>query len=206
MADEQLDFLKGYPKGIYRMKFLSTFDGEKLDWEDEARFKEKLSWINLNPERRYIQTPQEFFQRWLNGRLGKTPNLDNICKGFELQLPNVRIQRFDDGRVFGNVEGLVIASDFGYSDDFHNNVVFAINDIQSQRVLTYRDEDGQELEENQLGSKKLAHQPIFRFSKEPEKYPFESLNPLKSLNYTWSLVNVSPDEIYQALREIGFEW
>ncbi|RLC36858.1 hypothetical protein DRH29_03620 [candidate division Kazan bacterium] len=200
MADKQLDFLKKYPKGIYRIQFLCTLDGEKLDPEDKAKFEKNLSYIHSNPERRYVQTPQEFFQAWLNGRLDKTPNLDNTCKGFELQLPNVRIQRFDDGGVFGRVEGLVIASDFG------NDIVFAINDIPNKRVLTYHDEKGKEIKRNPLGRKELTAKPIYRFGNQPEKYPFESLNPLKSANYTWSLVNVSQDEVYQALREIGFKW
>jgi len=208
MADEQLAFLKEYLKGIYRVQFLTTLENEKLSEGDETRFRSDLEYLTQHQGKGLIQTPDEFFQRWLNGRSDRKPDLSQYvgCKGFELQMPQVRIQRFEEGRTFGKIEGLVIASDFGYSGDFGDDIVFAINDIPSQKVLTYHDEEGQEIRRDPLGRKQMTKDSIYRFGRPSEKYPFESLNPLKSAYYTWSLVNVSPDEIYQALRKIGFKW
>ena len=209
MIEKQLAFLENHPKGIYRTEFLSTLageSGEELDSEDRARFEENLSWLYSNSKEGYIQTPQEFFQRWMNGRLDKTPNLDSLCKGFELQLPQVKFQKQleDDTRHYGRIEGLVIASDFGYSGDFHEDMVFAINDIPSKRVLVYRDEDTKKFKAAPLAKKNLIPQRIYPFGKGQEEFPFESLNPLKSMEYTWSLVNIQPEEVYKALKEIGF--
>ena len=208
MTDEQLAFLKEYPNGIYRVQFLATLQDEKLPDMHEKGFKRDLDYITKHPENGFIQTPDEFFQRWLNGRTDRKPDLSQYlsCKGFELQEPQVRIQRFEEGRTFGRIEGLVIASDFGYSGDFGDSVVFAINDIPSQRVLTYRDRDGQETKRNPGGRKQLTQNPIYQFGDRPEQYPFGSLNPLKSAGYTWTLVNITPKEVYDALKQIGFVW
>ena len=54
----------------------------------------------------------------------------------------ILLERFEEGGTFGQIKGLVIASDFGYSGDFGSSLVFAINDIPSQRALTYQDIDG----------------------------------------------------------------
>lgn len=208
MTDRQLDFLKDYPTGIYRVHFLATLKNEKLSARDEVIFRRDLEYITGHPGEGLIQTPDEFFQRWLNGRSDRKPDLSQYarCKGFELQEPQVRIQRFEEGRSFGRIEGLVIASDFGYSGDFRDSIVFAINDIPSRRVLTYHDEDGQRIKKDPKGKKQLAPKPIYQFGNEPEEYPFTSLNPLKSTNYTWTLVNIAPEKVYDALKKIGFVW
>ncbi|MBI2523552.1 hypothetical protein HYW19_04110 [Candidatus Woesearchaeota archaeon] len=208
MADEQLAFLKEYPKGIYRVQFLTTLENEKLSERDETRFRRDLEYLTQHQGERLIQTPDEFFQRWLNGRSDRKPDLSQYvgCKGFELQMPQVRIQRFEEGRTFGRIEGLVIASDFGYSGDFGESIVFAINHIPSQRVLTYHDEDGQKIKRDPSGRKQLTHEPIYQFGGPPEEFPFASLNPLKSAGYTWTLINVTPKEVYDALKKIGFVW
>lgn len=117
------------------------------------------------------------------------------------------MNRSDDGSlVSGKIEGLVVASDFGYSGDFGDNLVFAINDIPSQRTLVYRDEDTANLKASPLAKKDLVSKRIYSFNRGQETYPFKSLNPLKSDYYTWSLVNFSTDEVYKALKEIGFDW
>lgn len=208
MADEQLVFLKDYPNGIYQVQFLTTLENEKLSERDETRFRKDLEYLTQHQGERLIQTPDEFFQRWLNGRSDRKPDLSQYvsCKGFELQMPQVRIQRFEEGRTFGKIEGLVIASDFGYSSDFGDNIIFAINDIPSQRVLTYHDEDGQEIKRNPSGRKQLTQKSIYQIGDKPEQYPFGSLNPLKSLYYTWTLVNITPKEVYDAIKKIGFVW
>ena len=131
MTDGQLDFLREYPKGIYRVQFLATLENEKLSEREEHGFRKDLEYLTEHQEDGFIQTPSEFFQRWLNGRIDKKPDLSQYagCKGFELQQSQVRIQRFEEGRSFGRIEGLVIASDFGYSDDFGDSMFFAINDL-----------------------------------------------------------------------------
>ena len=206
--DEQLAFLKEYPVGIYRIQLLTTLQNEKLQNVDETRFRRELEYLTKHEGDGFIQTQDEFFQRWLNGRTDRKPDLSHYigCKGFELQVPQVRIQRFEEERTFGRIEGLVIASDFGYSEDFGNSIVFAINDIPSQRVLTYHDRNGQQMKKNQTERKQLTHKPIYQFKDKPEKYPFESLNPLKSNYYTWTLVNVLTKEVYDSLKKIGFVW
>ena len=208
MTGEQLAFLGEYPIGIYRVHFFATLENGKLSERDEVSFRRDLKYIMEHPEERLIQTPDEFFQRWLNGRSDRKPDLSQYagCKGFELQEPQVRIQRVEQGRSFGRIEGLVIASDFGYSGDFGDGIVFAINDIPSQRVLTYHDEDGRETKRNPRGRKQLTHEPIYRFGGLPEEFPFESLNLLKSADYTWTLVNITSKEVYDALKRIGFVW
>ena len=208
MADEQLAFLKEYPKGIYRIQLNATLQNEKLQDINETGYKRDLEYLTRHQEDGLIQTPDEFFQRWLNGRTNMKPDLSQYlgCKGFELQLPQVRIQRYEDGGSFGRIEGLVIASDFGYSGDFGDNIVFAINDTSSQRVLTYHDRGGQETKRNPTGRKQLTQNPIYQFGNEPEKFPFASLNPLKSVGYTWTLVNITPEGVYYAVRNIGFIW
>ena len=208
MTDEQLVFLKEYPKAIYRIQLSATLENEKLSERDGTRFRRDLEYLTKHQEDGLIQTPDEFFQRWLNGRSNRKPDLSQYagCKGFELQMPQVRIQRFEEGRSFGRVEGLVIASDFGYSSHFGDSVIFAINDILSQRVLTFYDRDGQQMKENPTGRKQLTHKPINQFGDKPQQYPFVSLNPLKSTSYTWTLVNITPKEIYDAVKKIGFVW
>ena len=208
MINEQLVFLKEYPKGIYCIQLNATLQNGKLHDTHETGFRGNLDYITRHPEDKFIQTPDEFFQRWLNGLTDRKPDLSQYlnCKGFELQEPQVRTQKFEDGRTFGRIEGLVIASDFGYSGDFGDGIVFAINDIPSQRVLTYHDEDGRETKRNPRGRKQLTHEPIYQFRGPPEKFPFVSLGPLKSAGYTWSLLNVTPKEVYDALKKIGFVW
>ena len=208
MTHQQLAFLKEYPKGIYRVQLNATLQDEKLQDIDEIRFRKDLEYLTRYQEDRLIQTPDEFFQRWLNGRIDRKPDLSHYlsCKGFELQEPQVRIRRFEDGRTFGRIEGLVIASDFGYSPDFGDDLVFAINDISSQKVLTYRDRDGREAKRNPAGMKQLTSGPIYLFWDKPKQYPFASLNPLKSEGYTWTLINITPKEVYDDLKKIGFVW
>ena len=205
MVGKQLAFLKEYPRGIYRVHFLATLEDERLSVEDEKIFRRNLEYLTKHQKEGFIQTPDEFFQRWLNGHCGKKPDLQQYfdCKGFELQEPRIKIERFDDGRIFGQIRGLVIASDFGYGD-FRDRTVFAINDTPSQRVLTYHDNG--EIMENPLGRKNLTHEPIYPFGGKPDRYPFNSLNPLKSCDYTWALVNIAPKEAYEAIRKIGFVW
>ncbi len=201
MVNEQLAFLSNYPKGIYRMHFLSNLTDElRLDSDDRAEIEEKLIRFYSRGDV-YIQTPEEFLQRWLNGRSGKTlrlPSLDGVCQGFELQIPHVMVDTF-------KIDGLAIASDFGYTGDFRDNVVFAVNDIPSQRVLTYHDRHGEEIKKSPSGIKPLVHKPIYDWG-EPNQFPFESLNPGKSLDYTWSMINITPEEVYDALKRVGFRW
>lgn len=121
-------------------------------------------------------------------------------------MSQVRIQGFEEGRTFGRIEGLVIVSDFGYSEDFGDSIVLAINDITSQRVLTYHDKDGQETKRNPVGRKQLTQSSIYQFRDKPKQYPFTSLNPLKSAYYTWTLVNITPKEVYDTIKKIGFVW
>jgi len=123
-----------------------------------------------------------------------------------LQEPRVRIEKLGEGRTFGKIEGLVIASDFGYTGDFSDHFVFAVNDIFLQKVLTYHDKHGKETKANPRGVKQLTQNPIYRFATKPEKYPFESLNSAKSAPYTWTLVGVTPAEVYDSLKKIGFVW
>lgn len=208
MADEQLAFLKEYPKGIYRLQLLATLENEKLPERYEAWFRRDLDYLIKHKEEGLIQTPNEFFQRWLNGRTDKKPDLSQYlgCNGFVLQTPQVRIQIYEDAKTFGKTEGLLIASDCGYTSDFGKSIVFAINDVVTQRVLTYHDMNGQYIKRNPLGTKQLTQDPIYQFGDQPEQYPFKSLNPLKSDSYTWTLVNIAPEEVYDALRKIGFVW
>jgi len=208
MMNEQLAFLTNYTQGVYRVRFLATLENEKLSEHDETEFRRNLEYLAKHPGEGFIQTPDEFFQRWLNGRSDRKPDLSHYvgCKGFELQEPQVRIRKLGDGSSFGRIEGLVIASDFGYSGDFGDSVVFAINDIPSHKVLTYYDEDGKKMKENPTGRKQLTPKPIYQFGDKPEKFPFASLNPLKSYNYIWTLVNVTSKEVYEAIKKIGFVW
>ena len=208
MANEQLAFLKEYPTGIYHVELYANFKNKRLPDADEIRFRRDLEYLTKNQEGGLIQTPDEFFQLWLNGRTDKKPDLSQYldCKGFELQVPQVRIQRYGGRRTFGSIKGLVIASDFGYSTDFGNSMVFAINDLALQKVLTYHDEKGQEIKRNPSGRKPLTHKPIYQSRDELEEFPFGSKSPTKSDRFTWTLVNVTPKEVYDALKRIGFVW
>ncbi|MDO8511560.1 MAG: hypothetical protein Q7S55_05350 [Nanoarchaeota archaeon] len=207
MAEEQLAFLQDYPTGLYRTIFNCTLDkGLNLHTDDRERFRRNLEAISSNPERRYIQTPQQFFERWLNGRRGEEPQLNEYSRlGFELQMPIVKTITYDEGAVFGRIEGLALASDFGYSSNFGSSLVFAINDISTERALVYSDEE-ERIKTDPLSKKNLRLQRIYGFPDGPQEYPFASVNPLKSLEYTWSLINISPEEVYGALKEIGFVW
>jgi hypothetical protein len=145
MEQNQLAFLKKYPAAIYRTALLATLQDEKLPTEKEKMFRGDLEYLLAHPNEGLIRKPEEFLKRWLNGRIEKSPDLGHYaqCKGFELQLPQVRIDRYDKDKSFGKIKGLVIASDFGYSNDFGDDIVFAINDIHSKRVLTYHDKNGE---------------------------------------------------------------
>ncbi|GEM_PF-6034824 len=207
MENNPLAFLERYPSGIYKTKFLSSFDGEELGRDDRERFEGNLDRLLTCPidQPGVINTPEEFFMRWLNDRLGIFPGLPyhDGWYGFELQLPYTKTTLVE-GKTFGQIGGLVIASDFAYSD-FRSTLVFAINHIPSRRVLVYKDEEAEAIPLDPKGTKRLLPQRIY-FGENSEEYPYESLNPLKSLDYTWSLVNLSPDEVYDALRTIGFTW
>ena len=164
MIDKQLNFLDGYPKGIYHVQLNATLHNERLQDYDESRFRNDLEFLTKKQENKFIQNPDEFFQRWLNGRIDEKTDLSQYadCKGFELQIPQVIIKRFDDGDTFGKIEGLVIASDFGYSEDFDESIVFAINDLSTKRVLTYHDLHCQEIKKNPIERKELKQESIYQ--------------------------------------------
>lgn len=208
MENRQLNFLKEYPKGIYKIQFSANLENGELSKVDEIRFRKDLEYLIKNEKEKIIKNPDEFFQKWLNGCNNKKPNLSQYleCNGFELQIPQIEIRKFEDQRFFGSVYGLIIASDFGYSGDFGDSVVFAINDILSKKVLTYHNDHRKNIEQDLIEKKELIESTIYQFGNKSEKYPFESLNPLKSSNYTWTLINISPKEVYDALREINFIW
>ena len=72
MVEKQLAFLRDYPSGIYRMIFDSTLDSElNLNSDAQERFRRNVDLILLDHERGYIQTPQQFFEKWLDSRSGK---------------------------------------------------------------------------------------------------------------------------------------
>jgi len=76
--------------------------------------------------------------------------------------------------------------------------------IPSQRVLTYHEGYEQEIKRNPMGRKQLTQNPIYQFGNKSEEFPFSSLNPLKSNVHTWTLINITPEEVYDALRQVGF--
>lgn len=211
MIEEQLSFLEEYPAGIYRTLLLSgLFTEEELPLKYKNRFEGDLERAFSDHNGGYIQTPELFFQRWLNGRRSQEPKLNvyHLGSGFELQLPTIRTEtvELDDGIIIRELRGLVIASDFGYTNDFWNDLVFAINDLSTQRVLVYRDEN-ETIKHQPLAKKQLKPERIYGFPEGAiQEYPFESLNLGKSCDYTWTLVNISPDEVYKTLKEIEFTW
>ena len=208
MIQKQPVFLRDYPAGIYRIIFDCTLDRElTLPLDIQERYQRNLGLILSDPERGYIETPKLFFERWLNGRCSGEPTLCSYYSGlgFELQIPLLRTEQLGSASFFGRIEGFALASDFGYTSDFKGSLVFAINDIFTERTLVYR-EGEEKIKIEPLAKKDLKPQRRYGFPDGPENYPFSSLNPSKSLDYTWSLVNISPEEVYQALRDIGFEW
>lgn len=211
--DASLDFLSRYPAGIYKTVFCAYFGAEGLGHNDRVRFERELNHVRADSEG-YIATPGAFFEQWLRGRSGRGNGLlpDDDCHGFELQLPQARFEQEDDmpgveddTRIWGRIEGMVIASDLGYSGDFRNDLVFVMNDRLSGRTLVYHDADSTHIRAQPRGPKQLRHTSIYGWGG-PPAYPFDSVNPRKSWEYTWSLVHVSHDEVYDALRAIGFVW
>jgi len=208
---EKLEFWKGCPGGFYRHRLSDRIrlnkDGN-LNPEDREIHERGLRYLHSNPEEGYVRSPEEFFERWINTRSGKEPRLiGSWCGGFELQLPQAKIFKASD-RNFLDIDGLVIASDFGYTGDFSGRLVFGINHLTSQRVLIYRTPlekvvDGPA--EVPSGEKQLLTGSIYGWGG-PVMYPFSSLNPSKSAESTYSLVNIEPEKVYETLREIGFKW
>lgn len=197
----QLAFLEKYPKGIYKTSLYANMNSGEIDILHKEEIEKHLSYISKYKE--LVLTPDEFFQRWLNGRLDKKPNLPHYvdCKGFELQIPQIRINKRDDGSVaFGCIEGLVIASDLGYSD-FRDTLVFVLNDIFSKKILIYKEENIENLDNSNLKKELIPKLNFLSCG-----YPFSSVNPLKSAGYTWTLINILSEEVYESLRKIGFSW
>jgi len=206
MKEDILDFLNRHRPGLYKVHFFANLIEGKLLEEDRERFEGELEYLASNLDEGYIQTQEEFFERWMNGRLDKKPALHKFCKGFELQLPVAEVRKLDDSRTIGKVGGLVLATDLGYSGDFGNDMVFTINALPYKRVLVYQDRECVKLRKSPFGKKKLKQTKVYGFDDGQETYPFESLNPLKSADYTWSLVNIPTEDIWHALRQKGFKW
>jgi hypothetical protein len=199
MVNTPLDFLKDYQKGIYKMGFNAAAINEGALFPFDQEIYERMLKSFYNDSNNFISTPNDFFERWLNTRLGITPNLPHYLDspGFDLEIPYIRTGRLDN---------LIIASDLSYGD-FKEDLVFVINHLPSERVLVYKDVN-QEFYNTPHGEKKLVSQMIYPWGGEKgkEEYPFRSFAPGKAVNCTWSLINISPNEVYNSLRKIGFTW
>lgn len=209
MTSKQPAFLRSYPQGVYRTEFPTLIFSEKqVPKNIEHLIRGSLDHLVSNPSEGYLPNTEEFFQRWLNGRIGIKPHLDHYldCPGFELQTSIV--EETYKGAQHNRLRGLVLASDLGYSSDFGSDVVFVINDLSSKKVLTFGDEESESITNNPTGRKLLESKPTYLMgnSSEPLPFPFSSLNPFKSSIFTWTLVNIHHQEVYTALRKIGFVW
>jgi hypothetical protein len=208
MNINQLDFLKNYQKGIYKMWFSGQINRGILESYDQQILEHQLIGISQTPKGSFISTPDEFFYRWQNTRLGNfdkgLPHYVN-CSGFDLGMPYIRMNESQKS-VTGRLDTIVIASDLSYGDHY-SRLVFVVNDIKSEKVVVYK-EDDELKDKNLLGEKRLLSQTIssLGLEGESEKYPFESEAPGKAASYCWSLINISPDEVYNSLKKIGFIW
>ena len=158
----------------------------------------------------YCEDPLSFFKLWREGLLQRD------IKGFELQYvnwvegtPYYKIGEWEGVNDFGRVEGIVIASDLNGLVDDKDFTSLAVNDFDRLRVLAYKPKE--EVHEKNKGrwEENLLMEnedPYISWFHKPAEFPFSSLNPLKSAPYTWISVEYSPQEIYNALKDIGIKF
>jgi len=193
MASRELEFLNGFPRGIYNCSILWPYSGGELDPMRAELCRRELS------SAKFIQGTDEFFEQWLNEHRNEKSSLLG-SREFELKVPEVRSQEFEGGLTRGVITGFAVASDLGWH--FADELVFVVNDTSSKRVLVYRDGQREKMRANPLGKKELTPQSL----PELRKYPYRSLNTLKSDYCTWTALQIKPEEIYASLRKIGFYW
>ncbi len=85
-----------------------------------------------------------------------------------------------------------------------------VNDMRSLSVLVYRwkNEDGEDISYSEVGKenfqKILAQNKKYYLWDAPERFPFDSANPLKAMRNIWHMIGFSPLSVYEKLEKLGF--
>ena len=106
--------------------------------------------------------------------------------------------------------GIVLATDLNEIIDINGYMALAVNDLDAKKVYSYKPKEKTSSKNQDKWEEKLllAGEDPYAWADsidEPE-FPFESLNPLKTYPYTWTVIGFTTHDVFNALREIGFKF
>ncbi len=163
----------------------------------------------------FFGTVDRFLEAWMNGyKTGEHGvKLHHRTKGFQLEYvdwdensPLYRIGAWEGLNLFGDVESIIIATDLNGLVDSRDYMSLGINDFGNQRVLAYKPRE--ELSNFRLVDSwkekgLMEDEPVY-LGVGGESFPFKSRNPNKSAPYTWLMVGLQPQDVYDGFRALGF--
>ncbi len=171
------------------------------------------------PKRTYFSSIEDFLGTWRRGyelnisQFGYNSVYEKL--GFELFYVNW--DKTSEFFKFGNHKGIkyigkradlnpiIILADNNGMNDQNGFLNLGINDFRTEKVLVYRDDESEKENEFKDSPKILRDDRLYYFPfDEKDKFPFESPNPLKSMSNNWTMIGISPLEVYFEVEKLGF--
>lgn len=175
----------------------------------------------------FFETPADFFNAWAHpyktdadcdSGANEKSLLGSMAAGFELQYVNwdmhqrySRIGQWKGVRKLGpkvrRINSIVVASDFNGMYDKIQSMMLAVNNFNTRTVHSAKPVayTAERFKEDWHRRVLYADQNPYYWDKKQE-FPYESLNPLKSSEYTWTMVGFHPHDAYRALLNLGFKF
>ena len=221
--EKHMDWCRENERKPNLKSFKEALDGVLISHEEYLKKEEGVT----SPD--FFPNPLAFLSAWKEGYKRKRWGgiLDPISKGFELQFvtwdensPYYKIEK--DGKVLwdavkwdGSLDGIVVATDLNGITDQVGYMCLGVNDLDNKEVLSYKSDrtlisikNRQKWRRNTLiaGEDVYVTQFIGRSSGLAPEFPYSSVNPNKTVKYTWVMIEFSPHDVYDALRNLGFKF
>lgn len=175
--------------------------------------------------RTYFPTPGEFLDTWIEWyRKWDSLFWNTIydAMGFEMQYvdtdPESKFFKIWEHAWLNDIESrgvkvlnpIMLCADANEICDQDGYMNLWVNDMRDQSVKVYRwrGKYNTDIPYNIVGKevfkKKLRKNKSYYLYDSPEKFPFESVNLLKSWGNIWHMIGFSPLSVYEKLKELGF--
>ena len=213
------------PSWVYRIDSLYR----RTIWPDTqnevTKLLENKKWEDKKEHRTYFPTPGEFLDTWIEWYRKWDSLFWNTvydALGFEMHYVNTDPKSgffkiwehtwLSDVKSRGTkvLNPIMLCADANEICDQTGYMNLWVNDMRDTSIRVYRwmTNHREYLPYNNVGKtdfeKPLARDKHYYFWDFPEKFPFTSVNPLKSVWNTWHMIGLSPLSVYEKLKELGF--